>query len=521
MMRRSLWIALGAAALMTTSLAQAQEKGGTLNITLTADIRSLDASKTDNNTDSVLYHLFDPLVAFKNDLTIGPAAADSWEISEDGKTYTFKLKEGATYSNGDKVVAADFKWLWERRMTGEGSTWLCIPSFDGARGVKVVSVEAPSDESLVFKLEAPSNQFLVRLADPVCNAWFASPKNVDASGNWIENSAIGSGPFKLKEWRKEQYISLERFDGYVPAKGPRDGHSGDRTAYVDEARFMIIPDKTAAETALYAGQVDVVSTVSPRRIEEMKSKGAEVLSSPGLSLTAMLIQTNDPLLSDVRMRKAIAHAIDFRQFAESQTVGMAEFNPSGVPQSSAYFDEAFVSSWPEYDLEKSKALLAEVGYKGEPIKMQTNQRYQGMYDNSVVIQAMLSMAGINIQLDVVDWAAQLDNFFSGNFQMQSFGYSGRPDPIVLYGMFTGDKSKFSSYQWGDAKALELYFKASDTADFDERKKYLIELQNLMAEQVPILGMYYFPVIEAVSKRIEGYQSWPLDRPRAWGVSIKK
>ncbi|MCR5858070.1 ABC transporter substrate-binding protein [Mesorhizobium sp. J428] len=506
---------------MTTSLAQAQEKGGTLNITLTADIRSLDASKTDNNTDSVLYHLFDPLVAFKNDLTIGPAAADSWEISEDGKTYTFKLKEGATYSNGDKVVAADFKWLWERRMTGEGSTWLCIPSFDGARGVKVVSVEAPSDESLVFKLEAPSNQFLVRLADPVCNAWFASPKNVDASGNWIENSAIGSGPFKLKEWRKEQYISLERFDGYVPAKGPRDGHSGDRTAYVDEARFMIIPDKTAAETALYAGQVDVVSTVSPRRIEEMKSKGADVLSSPGLSLTAMLIQTNDPLLSDVRMRKAIAHAIDFRQFAESQTVGMAEFNPSGVPQSSAYFDEAFISSWPEYDLEKSKALLAEVGYKGEPIKMQTNQRYQGIDDNSVVIQAMLSMAGINIQLDVVDWAAQLDNFFSGSFQMQSFGYSGRPDPIVLYGMFTGDKSKFSSYQWGDAKALELYFKASDTADFDERKKYLIELQNLMAEQVPILGMYYFPVIEAVSKRIEGYQSWPLDRPRAWGVSIKK
>src|SRR5690606_11184091 len=119
------------------------------------------------------------------------------------------------------------------------------------------------------------------------------------------------------------------------------------------------------------------------------------------------------------------------------------------------------SSWPEYDLEKSKALLAEVGYKGEPIKMQTNQRYQGMYDNSVVIQAMLSMAGINIELDVLDWAAQLDNFFSGSFQMQSFGYSGRPDPVVLYGMFTGDKAEVSSYQWGDAKALELYFKASD------------------------------------------------------------
>jgi peptide/nickel transport system substrate-binding protein len=102
--------------------------------------------------------------------------------------------------------------------------------------------------------------------------------------------------------------------------------------------------------------------------------------------------------------------------------------------------------------------------------------------------------------------------------MQSFGYSGRPDPLVIYGMFIGDKAKTPNYQFGDPKALELYLKAIDTTDFEGRKAVLKELQTLMAEQVPILGMYYFPVIEAVSPKVAGYESWPLDRPRAWGVS---
>lgn len=509
------FMALGGA-----NLASAQQKGGTLNLVLGGDIRSLDASKADLNTDTVLYHLYDPLIAFKNDLTIGPALAESWETSADGKTYTFKLKQ-ATYHNGDKVVAGDFKWLWERRMASRNGSelpWLCIPTFDGSRGLKVETVGAPDDGTLVFTLNAPNTLFLTRLADPVCNIWIASPKNVGADGKWIAGSAIGSGPFSLKEWKNEQYISLARFDGYVPGKGERSGQAGDRTAYVDEARFLIIPDKTAAETALFAGEVDVASTISPARVEDMKSKGVTILSSPGLSLTSILIQTNDPLLSNVKMRQAIAHALDFKQIAQAQTHGMSEFNPSGVPQSSTYFDQSFVDSWPAYNLEKTAALLAEAGYKGEVIKLQTNKRYTGMYDNAVVIQAMLVAAGINIELDVLDWAAQLDNYLSGKFQMQSFGYSSRPDPLVIYGMFIGDKTKNPNYLLDNPKAMELYLKAIDTTEFAARKKLFQELQTLVAAEVPIMGLYYFPVIEAVSSKVTGYESWPLDRQRAWGVS---
>ncbi len=369
---------------------------------------------------------------------------------------------------------------------------------------------------MVFNIDQPNTLFLVRMADIVCNVWVASPRNVDADGNWIAGSAIGSGPFQLKEWRKEQYVSLERFAGYVPLKTKRDGYSGDRTAYLDEVRFMVIPDKTAAETALLAGQVDVVTYLQASRMDDMKKRGAVIMTAPGLSLTPILIQTNDPLLSNVKIRRAMAHAIDYKEIAAVKTEGLAEFNPSGVPQSSAYFDKSF-QTWPAYDPALARKLLTEAGYKGEPIKLQANKRYIGMYDNAVLVQAMLNAAGFNVQLEVIDWAAQLDNFFGGKFQLQSFGYSSRADPMVIYGALIGKKSVSATAQWDNPEIYALYLKALATADFNERKALLKQLHTRMAEEVPILGLYYYPVIDAVSPKLVGYEAWPLEKPRAWGV----
>ncbi|MGK6311463.1 ABC transporter substrate-binding protein [Neorhizobium sp. DT-125] len=512
--------ALFGATMLLAGAAGAQEpvKGGTLNLVVTADIRSLDASRTDSITETVLNHIYEPLVSFRNDMIIGPVLADSWSVSDDGVKYSFHIRSGAVFHNGDKVLASDVKWFWERRMATAGTEapWLCIGNFNGTRGLKILSVEAADEDTVVYTIEAPNTQFLTRLADPVCNTWVASPKNVGPDGKWIEGSAIGSGPFKLKEWKKEQYISLERFAGYMPLKQKRDGYTGDRTAYVDEVRFAIIPDKTAAETALFAGQIDVVSTIQASRMEDLKSKGAVIQSAPGLSLSAILLQTTDPLLSDVRIRQAMAHAMDLKQITQVKTAGMTEYNPSGVPQASAFFDASF-QDWPAYDPEAAKKLLKEAGYKGQVIKIQANQRYIGMYENAVLAQAMLTAVGMNVEIETLDWGAQLDNFLSGKFQMQAFGYGSRPDPVVIYGMFTGSKKTSANYQWDDPKAQELFLKAVATTDFEQRKAIFKEMHALMKEQVPMIGLYYNPVIEAVSPKVVNYESWALDKPRAWGV----
>jgi peptide/nickel transport system substrate-binding protein len=222
-------------------------------------------------------------------------------------------------------------------------------------------------------------------------------------------------------------------------------------------------------------------------------------------------------MSDVRMRRAIAHAIDFEQIAEARTSGLSAFNPSGVAQASAFFDEDFLA-WPQYDPAAAQALMSEAGYNGEPIRIQTNTRYQGMYENSVMIQAMLQAAGLNAELEVLDWAAQLDNYLAGNFQIQSFGYSARLDPSQMYGILIGDKGSAPTRQWENDAAYDLYLQSTRTTNFDERKALFKEIHALMAEDVPMLGLYYEPVTDAVGATIEGYSVWPADKTRAWGVS---
>ncbi|TKT76172.1 ABC transporter substrate-binding protein [Aquamicrobium sp. LC103] len=516
---------LGLCAVLASPSMAAEEpvKGGVVGFALTSDIRTLDASRTDANTDSVLHHIYDQFVAYRDDMTVGPAIADSWEVSEDGRTYTFKLREGVVYHNGDPVVAGDVKWLWDRRMSaGEqlGTPWFCASSFDGSRGLKVETVEVVDEGTITFTLDAPNTLFLTQLANTYCNFWVASPKNVDAQGNWIDGSAIGSGPFQFKEWRKEQYVSLTRFDGYVPSKHPRSGYSGDRTTYVDEVRFSVIPDKTAAETALFAGQIDVVTSLQASRMDAVREMGATVQHAPGLSPSAILLQTKDPLLSNPKLRLAMAHAIDLEQITAVKTAGLAVANPSGVPETSAIFDDRF-KEWPAYDPELAKKLLAETGYKGEPIKLQANQRFIGMYENAILVQAMLSAAGFNIQLDVLDWAAQFENYISGNYQMQSFGYSALPDPLIVYGRIIGDKETDATIQWDDEKAREIYTQALTEMDLDKRKELLLELHAMMKEEAPMLILYYYPVIEAVSPNLVDYVSWSGAAPRAWGVWKRK
>lgn len=501
--------------LATPSFAQEPVQGGTLKIRINSDLRATDGLNRDANTDTILHHIFETLVGFKDDLSIGPVLAESWDISDDGLTYTFTLREGATFHNGDAVTAEDVKWNWDRRVAA-GEEWFCNPFFDGSQGLKVESIETPDERTVVFKINEPNALFLGQLANIQCNGWIASPDNVDADGNWIADSAIGSGSFMLKEWQKGQFVKLERYADYKPLAEESSGLAGDRTTYVDEVDFLIIPDTAASETALFAGEIDILPGLESSRISETESRGAAVKSVPGLSWTAILIQTTDPLMSNVKVRQAIAHAVDFAQIAEARTSGLSAFNPSGVAQASAFFDDDFLA-WPEYDPAKAQTLLAEAGYNGEAIKIQTNSRYQGMYENSVMIQAMLQAAGINAELETLDWAAQLDNYLAGKFQIQSFGYSARLDPSQLYGILIGDKSTAPTRQWQSDEAAALLLKTTQSTDFEERKALFKQIHALMAQDVPILGLYYEPVIDAVAKGVEGYDVWAGDKTRAWGV----
>jgi len=201
-MRR--FVSAAVACLALASPAAAQKSGGTLTIALNSDIRSVEPGiNRDANTDTVIQILFEGLVAHRADLSVGPALAQSWTVSDDGKTYTFRLREGARFHNGAPVTSAEVKWTWDRLMSQTG--WNCKRTFDGSSGLKVLAVEAPDPATVVYRLDAPQAIFLKQLANVQCHVLVAHPSSVDADGKWV--TPVGSGPYKLKEWKRGDFIS--------------------------------------------------------------------------------------------------------------------------------------------------------------------------------------------------------------------------------------------------------------------------------------------------------------------------
>ncbi|MGE0719200.1 MAG: ABC transporter substrate-binding protein, partial [Alphaproteobacteria bacterium] len=289
-----------------------------------------------------------------------------------------------------------------------------------------------------------------------------------------------------------------------------------RVMHLDRVVFRVVPDASAAEAGLATGAIDVLPEVETHRMDALRARGAQVMAMPGLSWAVLLIQTRDPVLSDVRVRRAIAHAIDLGELADARGEGLVKPHPSPVDAGSTYFDERF-RAWPAHDPAKARALLKEAGYKGQKLAIQTNKRSSANYDNAVMIQAMLAAAGFNVELEVLDWATQLNNYLQGNFQLQSFGYSARFDPGLRFASLIADKDKSKWAQWDDPRAIALLQESSRTLDEGRRREIFATLHAMLAEQVPTIGLYYDPGVEAVGPKVRGYRTWPASRPLPWGV----
>ncbi|MGK9233479.1 ABC transporter substrate-binding protein [Inquilinus limosus] len=508
-----------AAALASTVPAWAAPPSDTIRVALNGDLRSTDpGTKRDDNTDAVILHVVEGLVAYREDATVGPMLADSVAVSDDGKTYTFKLRDGVKFQNGAPMTSAEVVWSWKRWLDPK-TEWRCLPEFDGRGRMKIEAVEAPDPKTVVFKLNAPSALFLTTMARTDCaEGAILHPDSVGPDGKWI--APIGTGPYKLEKWEPGQYVLLKRFDGYASRGGDRDGYTGGKQALAETVRFNIIGDPAAAKTALLSGDIDLVPDVSVADKQEIDGQeGVHTELTQTLSMSAILLQTRDPLLKDVRIRKALALAIDNTQIAQAVTQGTSPPNPSVVPAASPYYTDAQRQGYGG-NVEEAKALLAEAGYSGQPIKMLVNRKYQSVYDTAILAQALAQQAGINIELEVLDWGAQLDRYTSGQYQTMSFSYSARMDPALSYEMVSGPKDQQPRKVWENPEALKLIQDAMVTSDPKQRQAIFDKLHQMQIADVPLIVTYNGAEIAAVSDRLEGYKPWVASKPRLWNVAIK-
>jgi len=512
-MNRRLISAFALLALASPATAQ------TINVALNADIRSTNPGvNRDDNTDAVVLHMVEGLVGYRENGAVAPLLAEKVAVSQDGLTYTFTLRKGVKFHNGAELSSKDVLWNWTRYMDPK-TDWRCRSEFDGRIGMKVTGVTAPDPATVVMTLEKPSALFLDTMARTDC-AMVAIIHKDSLKPDGSFDRPIGTGPFMLGDWRRGEFVSLKRFDAYVsPAGDKRDGYVGRKNPLVPEVKFLAIADGATVKAGLISGALHVADIPDSDLPEMQKSNSVQVMTAPSATKHALLLQSRDPLLSDVRMRQAIAAALDLDQLVAHASNELGKVNNSAVHMASPYYSEVQRQRYNQ-DPAGVKKLLADAGYKGQTIKLIANKRSTvPSFPVAVVAQAMMQAAGINSEIEVLEWATQLDRYSKGNYQMMSFSYSARIDPAQSYNQFSGPKDTYPSKAWDSRRADELIEQATITADEGKRQKLFDELHKLMLADAPLIFLYNQVDTAVVSKRLQGFAPWVASKPRLWEVGL--
>lgn len=490
-----------------------------LNVALSSEIRSnLPGGNRDGNTDTVMQHIVEGLVGYSEDGTVKPMLAKDVSISVDGKRYVFTLRGDVQFQDGTPLTADDVVWNWDRYMRKE-TGWVCRRDFDGSQFVHVTSVRAADPHTIEIDLAAPTAVLLQLMARPECaSTGIIARSSFTADGRFV--APIGTGPFKWLEWRRGEYVRLTKFDGYRSPQntGQPDGLVGSKRPLVDGIKFSFIPDASTIQAGLSSGVLDLAQ-ITPDLIPDFKQSpdiDLQVVRNFGKNLFYM--QTRDSILTNVLMRRALAESLDLDQLVDGVTNGTGRANPSMMPMGSPYYSTQQARRIP-FDPAKAKRDLAAAHYKGEPITVIANRRGTvPSYPAAIIAQAMWQQVGLNVQIEVLDFATQVDRRRSGKYSIISQSVAAQFDPALTETFFTGDKDRDRSLMWDDPKAIDLMKQAYGEADPARRQALFDAYHDLMLDQVPGIFLYDGTDIWGVSKKIHGKPVWQASA-RLWEINL--
>lgn len=505
----------GVALLVTANITAARD----ITIAQSSDLRSNNPGvNRDGNTDGVILHIVEGLVGYNNAGEVKPLLAESVEVAPDGLTYTFKLRKDVKFHNGKPLTAEDVVWNWTRYLKPE-TKWACLNDFVEGGAAHVTGVKATDASTVEITLEKPSGVFLGLMSRPECGyTGMISPESVASDGSFVK--PIGTGPFQWDEWKKGEYILLAKFADYVsPANdGKPDGMVGSKRPLADGVKFMVIPDASTVKAGLESGVLDTAE-ISPDLIPEFKTnEKMQLIVSRNNGKNLFYIQTRDKVLSNPGVRRAMAMALDLDELVAAASNGTGEANGSMVSQDSVYYGET-QKKRPAYDIDAAKKELEAAGYKGEPISIIANKRGNvPSFPAAVMAQAMMQQAGLNVQIEVLDYATQVDRRRSGNYQVISQSVAPRLDPALMYAFYVGNKDKNASLMWDDPKAIELMKAAYVEADQTKRQKIFDEFHELMLKEMPGIFLYDMVDVWGATNKLKGQPVWQSNA-RLWEVSV--
>lgn len=456
-----------------------------LTIAVTSDAQLIDPGYAESATDgNICYYIFDGLVKFKNDtsLDVEPALATSWNMSEDGKTWTFQLRKDVKFQDGTKfdanAVVQSVERLIDKKNKYYGQVQGGYSYLQYLMGDVLDSVSAQGESTVIFRLKQKFAPFLTYMG--YYSEFIVSPAALDQFGGNFPSHPVGTGPYKLLNWKKGEYIELEANPDYWGEK-PK----------VQKLIFKIVPDASTRLMELQSGQVDAITSLSPEQIQSVQTnKDLTVKTVEGASLFYASINTTKAPFNNVKVRQALNEAINIPAIVKSVYAENGTRAVNALPSTVFSFDKT-VGPYP-YDPEKAKELLKEAGYpNGFKMSIYTFDQARPYISDPVqvaqLIQADLKKVGIQANVVTNEWATHSTLMSDYKFDIALTGWYDIPYPsnflksMVLEGSNTGYAPKELEAIANNALA---------TYDTKAQESYYQDLQKKIYDAAPIIPIAY-------------------------------
>lgn len=439
--------------------------GKVLQFALSGSPDTLDPQKTSGTlTFQVDRSIYDTLVEPDENGRIVPALAESWQISPDDLTWTFHLRHGVQFHNGQPFTSKDVKATIERELDPK------IASPNASDFNAISSIDTPDDHTVVFHLSEPFAPLLASLA----SGWAAIlPATLIAAGHDFDNKPVGTGPFMLTRWVRDNRIVLTRNPDYWMKGHPT----------LDGVNMNVITEHAVQIQGLLSGQIDVDYLLNKEDLPQIEKNPQTTYKTVLTSLVCVLAMNNSrPPFDNLKVRQAINYAID-KKAALDAAYGGGEVVGTFMDYSDPYYVD-YTDLYP-YNPDKAKELLASSGADlSRPLDLALPQNYEPHVKAGEIYQQMLSKVGLNVKVRLVDWSTWLSSVYrGGNYDMTVIGHTGKLDPNGRLANFGTGKSYV---HWKNSKAADLIVKGRGTIGFDKRKPIYAQVLRIMAEEVPMV-----------------------------------
>ena len=446
----------------------------------------------DAQSQNIAGLLFDNLVCRDEHLSVKPGLAERWEI-RDSETYVFHLRNGVKFSDGRPLTSRDVKWSYDSLIEGR------IPSAKGATYRPVDRIETPDDRTVIFHLKEPWAALLWNVSSPGMGI---VPYG---SGQEMSQNPIGSGPFRFVSASQDKDVVIERNNNYWGVK-----------AKLDRVRFMVVPDTTTRALELRKGSADLESNALTPDMEFtlQREPTVRIIRGPGTRLAYMAFNLRDPILKDVRVRQAIAYAIDRQALIHYLWRDSARPASTVLPPESWAYDSD-VRQYP-HDPENARQLLEAAGYPATngvrfhlTMKTSTEESSRAM---AAVFQQQLREVGIALDIRSFEAATFFSDITHGEFQVYSLRWLGsNEDPDIFEYAFNSARTIPNGANrqfYRNPRVDQLIAKAAREIDQNVRKRDYAQIQEILSEDLPYVNLWYFDNVMVYSKRVRSLQLNP-------------